>query len=150
MEHKLTVTESIVVDVTPAELWDLTQDYSRRSSWDSGVLEADVLASAPAPRVRIRAQGGMRAVFQYRQFERPVRTSLALEEIESSWIAGGGGSWAYEAQGSATLWTQTNTLVLKPHWWLGLCAPLLRLGLRSSTRRAMRKAKELAEAHARP
>lgn len=145
MEHKLVVTESILVDVPPEALWDFTQDYTRRSTWDSGVLEAEVLASVPVPRIRVRAQGGLRAVFQYRMFERPVRTSLAMEDVESSWIAGGGGSWAYQAQGASTLWTQTNTLVLKPRWWLGLCAPLLRLGLRSSTRRAMRKAKQLAE-----
>jgi hypothetical protein len=145
---KITVEESIHVRVTPAALFDFTQDYTRRTQWDTSILVAEVLETRPVPRVRIRARGGLRAVFQYRQFERPRRTSLALEDVESAWIVGGGGSWSYEERDGGTLWTQTNTLIVRDGWWRALCVPLIRASLRSTTRRALERAKALAESPA--
>ena len=145
MGAKITVTESIHVRVAPAALFDFTQDYTRRVKWDASLLECVVLETRPVPRVRIRARGGLRAVFQYRQFERPRRTSLAMEEVESAWVEGGGGSWSYEESDGGTLWTQTNTLIVRDGWWRALFVSLIRANLRLATRRALARAKAMAE-----
>ncbi|MSR47468.1 MAG: hypothetical protein EXS13_10485 [Planctomycetes bacterium] len=67
-------------------------------------------------------------------------------EVEASpLVIGGGGSWNYEPAGDGTQWTQSNTLILKPGLLGRLATPIVRWMLRSSTRAAMRKAKELME-----
>jgi Polyketide cyclase / dehydrase and lipid transport len=149
MGAKITVSESILVRTTPERLFDFTQDYGRRAEWDASILEAEVLEHSPVPRVRIRGRGGLRAVFQYRQFERPRRTSLALEAVESAWIASGGGSWSYEERDGGTLWTQTNTLVVRAGWWRALFVPAIRANLRSATKHALERAKQLFESSGR-
>ena len=148
MMPMVTVTESVLVRRPRQVVWDFTQDYLRRREWDASILEASVIHQAPTPRVQIRSVGGLRAVFQYRQFDRPSRTSLSMEEVQSFLIFGGGGSWAYDDKDGGTLWTQTNTLTLKPGWWRRLLAPLIRRQLKTSTRRAMQKAKKILEASA--
>ena len=141
----VTVTERVHVRRPPEFVWDFTQDYSRRAQWDTSVIEAQVLATEPAPSVRVRCAGGLRAVFRYKLFERPRRTSLALEDVHSPWIEGGGGSWSYEAADGGTLWTQSNSLVVRGGFWRRLFVPLVRRELAASTRRAMRRAKEMME-----
>jgi len=144
---KLTVFESIYVARTPADVWDFTQDYSRRTDWDPSILEATVLEREPSPRVRVRAAGGLRAIFQYRQFDRPTRTSLVMEEVRAFLIEGGGGSWSYEPSGEGTLWTQSNTLIVNSGWWWRPLIPLVRYQLRASTKGSMGRAKALLEAN---
>ena len=146
MARSITVSESLVVARSPEDVWDFTQDYSRRHEWDASILEATVQESEPVPRVRIRARGGLDATFRYKLYRRPVQTSLAMEDVSSAMIAGGGGSWSYAAVDGGTLWTQTNTVVLREGWLTAMLAPLMRYGLASSTRRAMAKAKRMLEA----
>ena len=146
MSTLVTVTESVFVRCTPEVLWDYTQDFARRREWDASVREVHVLATQPVPRVRVHSAGGVRAVFQYKQFERPVRTSLALEDVESVWIEGGGGSWSYERHADGTLWTQTNSLRIRAGFWRALFVPWIRGQLRTSTRKAMLRAKQHVEA----
>lgn len=137
----VTVSEALHVAAPPELVWDFTQDYGQRSSWDRSILEAEVLESSPLPRVRIRGAGGLAGVFQYKLFDRPRRTSLVLTDVESWAISGGGGSWSYEPALGGTLWTQTNSLAVK-HGWLG---PFVRWTLRRETRKAMRAAKRMVE-----
>jgi hypothetical protein len=146
----VTVTESIFVRAVPEVVFDATQDWTRRTAWDASVLEADVIERADAgarrgPVVHVRGQGGLEAVFRYKRYERPHGTSLAMEDVRSAWIEGGGGAWTYAAREGGTLWTQTNTLVLKPGPLRALVALLVRTGLRSSTRKALAKAKVFVE-----
>ena len=144
--RQITVTESLFVAASPERVWDLTQDYRRRSQWDANVLSAEVLPGAGPPRVRLRLRGGVACVFQYKVFERPLRTSLAMTDVVSPVLAGGGGAWTYAAQDGGTLWTQTNTLVFK-NALLGLCfGALARWQLRRGTRTAMRAAQRLLAA----
>lgn len=145
VENKATVTHSIWIAHPPEEVWDFTQDYARRPTWDSTVLDAEVLRVDPVPRVRVRCAGGLRAVFQYRQFDRPSRTSLAMEEVRSPLVVGGGGAWSYEARDGGTVWTQTNTLVLRPGGGYRVILPLVRWQLGVSTRRAMERVKRELE-----
>ncbi|MCC7013865.1 MAG: SRPBCC family protein [Planctomycetes bacterium] len=135
------ITESIVVARPPEAGFDFTQDYARRTSRDRGVLSAEVLERAPLPRVRVELAGGVRGVFEYKLFERPLRTSVALTEVRSPLFSGGGGSWSYEAHDGGTLWTVTNSVRFRSRivgWLLG---PWTRFVLRRGTRAALRAAK---------
>jgi hypothetical protein len=149
-EHgtRITVSESIHVRRPPEAVWEFTQDYERRAQWDASILEATVLVGPPKPRVQVRCAGGVRAVFQYRQFDRPSRTSLAMEVVRSALFEGGGGSWSYAPEGGGTTWTQTNSLILKPGCLRRLLVSMCRAQLRASTRRAMARAKAMLESNA--
>lgn len=146
MPRSITVSESIWVARPPEAVWDYTQNYANRPTWDASVHKAEVLSTEPAPRVRVEMSSGMRCVFQYRLYERPRRTSLAMVDVESPWFSGGG-SWAYEAKDSGALWTQTNTLVLRDGFLPGLLRPFAAWQLRRSTRQSMQKAKGLMESN---
>lgn len=147
MAKNVTVTESIEVRARPEVVWDFTQDFARRASWDANVRGADVLSETPHRRVRIHGGGGFRCVLEYKLFDRPRRTSLAMVEIEGTrLITGGGGSWSYEPTATGgTQWTQTNTIELAD----GPFAWLLRFfadgQLRRATRTSMAKAKRAIE-----
>jgi len=122
-------------------VWDYTQDFRHRPEWDPAVAVAEVVQEAPARLVRVRMRDGGHYTVQYKLFDRPRRTSLALVEVASRWLVGGGGSWAYELVDGGTAWTQTNTLVLRPLPRAALLQPLVARHLRSATRRAMWLAK---------
>jgi hypothetical protein len=146
MSYKVSVTESVTIaGRSPEEVWDFTQDYARRSSWDDSILAAEVLPGAQPLRVRVRARGGLTATFQYRQFDRPTQTSVAMQETSSWLIEGGGGSWSYARCAGGTTWTQTNTLLIKPGWWRRLLVPSVRWQLASSTAKAIAKARSILE-----
>ena len=134
-------TESIFVARPPETVFDFTQAYAGRPRWDASVLEARVLQAAPLPRVAVRLAGGVSGVFEYRLFERPLRTSVALVEVRSALVDGGGGSWSYAAREGGTLWTATNSLRFKSRvagWILGR---FVRSALRRGTRAALAAAK---------
>jgi hypothetical protein len=150
MPVTLAIHESLVIDRPPEAVWDFTQDFAQRSAWDPAIRRARVVVAAPVPRVEVEGAAGFKAVLQYRQFERPLRTSLAMEEIRSPLIVAGGGSWSYERVGASTRWTQTNTLVLRDGLVAKLAAPLLRWQFERATRRAMQRAKTCLERSARP
>lgn len=146
MPVTVTVTETIVIARPPETVWDFTQDYARRCVWDAGILRAEVEPGGPPPRVRIRARGGLVCTFEYKQFDRPHRTSLVMKDVRSPIFSGGGGSWSYSAVPAGTQWTQTNTLRFR-HGLVGtLLAGATRVSLARATRRAMARAKERLEA----
>jgi hypothetical protein len=141
----VTVTESIWVDRPPAEVFDYTQDYARRTEWDAGIAEASVSGSSPrSARVRIPGLGSMTVV--YKLDRRPDRTSAAFTDVDSAWVSGGGGSWEYMPEAGGTRWRQTNSLELKRPILGWLLAPLLERSLRRSTRISMAEAKRRLEA----
>ena len=145
----VTVTETIHVARPPEEVFDYTQDYYHRTDWDDAITEAQVVNGDPRT-VYLAARQLGRYTLVYRLFRRPERTSAAFEDMTSTWVSGGGGSWRYEASGAGTHWTQTNTLELK-HGRLGkLLAPLFERALRTSMRKSMAKAKEIMEANQGP
>jgi hypothetical protein len=145
---RVTVTSSIFVRRPPTSVWDFTQDFACRPDWDAGVLEAEVIRREPVRLVRVRCAGGLRGVFRYVRFEPPRHASVALDDVRSVLVEGGGGAWSYEAEDGGTRWTQTNSLVLRAGWWRRALAPLVRRQLDRSTRRAMRTAKALLESAA--
>ena len=142
--HVVSVTESIWIDRSPEDVFDYTQDFARRTEWDTGIAEAKVVATDPrTARVRIRSLGSMTVV--YRLDRRPERTSAAFSDVDSAWVSGGGGSWQYTPVDGGTQWQQTNSLELKRPWLRWLVGPMLESGLRRSTQASMAEAKRRLE-----
>src|SRR5438477_1864130 len=113
MRNEITFRHSIVVSKPREVVWDFTQNYDKRTTWDSAVLETSVLQTEPNRIVKLRTKGRTTMIFVYKLNERPNKTSLAAREVTSSFVESGGGSWTYEDQGENTLWTQTNTIIFK-------------------------------------
>jgi hypothetical protein len=140
----VTVAESVHVALDPESVFDYTQDYAHRREWDSAVESAEVLSDSPR-RVRLSIKGVGRMTLVYQLFRRGERTSAAFVDVESWWVAGGGGSWAYEPDANGTRWTQTNTLELRHPRLMGLLSPMIERNLRSSMRKAMAAAASIME-----
>src|SRR5687767_13937549 len=119
-----TATESIWVKRSPEEVFDYTQDYSTRTDWDPTVKSAKVLSEDPR-RVQVVMEGIGPLVIEYKLFRRGERTSAAFSDVGSRLIAGGGGSWSYEARDGGTDWTETSTLEFRNALVGRLFAPLL-------------------------
>ena len=145
VRHVITVTEETWIDRPPEVVFDLTQDYGRRTEWDRGIVAAaPIPGPARAARVTVRGLGRMTVL--YRLDRRPERTSAAFSDVDSAWITGGGGSWEYEPVNGGTRWRQTNSLELRRPRVTRFLAPLITAGLRRSMRRAMAEAKRRLEA----
>ena len=143
----ITVRESIRIDAPPEVVWDYTQDWTRRTEWDPGIVAAELLPGEPRS-VRVRGRGGLKLLVQYKLQDRPKRTSLVMMDAVGAAVRGGG-SWEYAADGDATIFTQTNTLVVRNRVVAWLIGWLLRRALASSTRAANANAKARIEAGSR-
>ncbi len=145
MRNIITIKESIFVALPPEEVYDFTQDYSKRPLWDPLVKEANMLETEPTRVIYLKAKDGSTMTVRYKQEDRPHKTSLAMTEVQSQMMQGGGGSWQYEAQDGGTLWTQVNTIILKDALWAKLMIPVATKYFKDKTIQAMQKAKELME-----
>jgi hypothetical protein len=141
----INIHHQIFIAKSPEVVWDYTQDYTKRTEWDSGVLEAALLQSEPQRIIKLRTKGNTTMTFVYKLDERQRKTSLVAKEIVSPLVESGGGSWTYEEQDSGTLWTQTNTIGLKKSIFLPVLLPLFRSIFTSQTKQAMKKAKKILE-----
>ncbi len=143
----VTIRDEIFIRATPEEVWDYTQDWTRRHEWDAAVRSAEVLGAAPRV-VRMRGAASFAATVTYKLDDRPRRTSLAMTEVSSPVVAGGGGSWEYAAENGGTRFSQSNTITLRDGLLARAAAPLLSWMFRRSTRKALRTAKRILEAGA--
>jgi hypothetical protein len=141
----INIHHQIFIAKSPEVVWDYTQDYTKRTEWDSGVLEAALLQSEPQRIIKLRTKGNTTMTFVYKLDERQRKTSLVAKEIVSPLVESGGGSWTYEEQDGGTLWTQTNTIGLKKSIFLPVLLPLFRSMFTSQTKQAMKKAKKILE-----
>jgi len=83
--------------------------------------------------------------FVYKLDNRPDKTSLATQDVQSPVIKTAGGSWSYENQDNQTRWTQVNTIVFKDSFLLQLIKPFMIWMFKIQTNKAMNKAKKLIE-----
>lgn len=141
---KVTVRNSIYIRNSPEVVWDYTQDYSKRRDWDRSVLEAAVISAQPR-QVRIKGIGGLVTELHYKLDDRPHKTTLVMVNTSSPLIEGGGGSWEYLPEGDGTIWTQTNTIILKGVLLARLLKPFISLAMKRNVRNAMEKAKKIIE-----
>ena len=145
MSNTITITESIFIERSPEEVYDFTQDFDKRPLWDRLVKAATVQETEPTRLVHMIAKDGSEMTIRYKLERRPEKTSLAILETNSQMMSGGGGSWQYEAKDGGTLWTQTNTVILKDAMWAKLMMPVVSKYFKDKTIQAMQKAKEMME-----
>ena len=139
----LHIEHSINIPISAEELWDFTQDYSRRSDWDYSVKSATLIAEQPSRSARLELHGGDVMTFIYKLDERPRKTSLEARDIKSLLVSRAAGWWEYEQRGNLTVWTQANTIVLKDTWYCRLIAPVFRRVLHYTTQLSMKRAARL-------
>lgn len=143
--HTIVVRYAIQVNATPEQVWDFTQDYEQRPLWDESISKTEILNEGEKKRVRVWGSDGSRMVFEYKLFERPSITTLSMEVEASRFLESGGGSWKYEANETGALWTQINSVSIKPNLLLNLIKPLIAWSLQYAQKKAMHKAKKLME-----
>jgi len=144
-KNQITIQQAVTINKPRDVVWDFTQDYSLRTKWDRGVIEAIVLQTSPHRIVKLKTRGNTTMTFVYKLDERPNRTSLAARDILSPLIIAAGGSWLYEENEGATLWTQTNTIVFKKNILTRIFLPIFKRIFTLQTISAMKKAKEELE-----
>jgi len=108
----IVITETIYIAASPETVWDFTQDYNKRHVWDKTVVSAKIIQEHPRIAL-IKGISRLTTELHYKLDVRPQKTSLAMSNTQSPFIEGGGGYWHYDVQDSGTLWTQTNSLILK-------------------------------------
>lgn len=143
--NTINISHSIFIKRSPEEVWDYTQNYDHRKKWDNAVVKAEVLQTSPKRIVKVKMKGGTTMTFEYKLDQRPNKTSLQAKDIQSSQIQAAGGSWTYEKQDEGTLWTQTNSIVLKNTFWNSLMFPLYKSIYSSQLITAMKLAKIMIE-----
>ncbi|MEP7168481.1 MAG: SRPBCC family protein [Bacteroidota bacterium] len=104
----ITVQHSIVVNKSCEEVFDFTQDFSKRMLWDKSIVDCKLISETSVRTAFIKAKGGMTANLEYKLFERPHKTSLRMTNINSSLVIDGGGSWTYEDQNGKNNFVDTN------------------------------------------
>lgn len=144
-KYNISIQHSIFINKPRELVWDYTQDYTKRKFWDRSVKDTFVLEEYPNRIVKVKAQGNITMTFEYKQDEKPYKTSLVTTEIQSQFIALAGGSWIYDVKEGGTLWTQKNTLQLKPSKLTFMLLPIYKWMLNRQTRKSMKKAKQIIE-----
>ena len=139
--NKVTVSRAIQIDALPDAVWDYTQNWRRRHEWDRSIVNATYLSEAPPVTVQVERAGGLKFKVSYKTTQRPHSTSLAMSDLNSFWVRGGGGSWKYQENDGKTLWTQHNTLVLRDDLLGRIFRPLFAFVLVMTTRQLMARAK---------
>src|SRR5687767_11705459 len=124
MALKVTVKNSIRINQPKEVVWAYTQNYDNRAKWDKSIKSSEVLQENPHRIVKVNSTGNINMIFEYKLEDRPNITSLALVSSSSKIIQGGGGSWKYESENNGTLWTQTNTVILKDNVLNKIIKPL--------------------------
>jgi ribosome-associated toxin RatA of RatAB toxin-antitoxin module len=128
-----------VVQGTPAEVFALTQDYSRRLAWDPFLCRAELVGGAEAPGVGVRAwcvtRSGLSMETEYVSFDPP--RVAAVRMTRGPWaLQSFGGAWEFRAIGdgmtSVAFRYQFRT---RPQWLAWLLEPLARQWFSWETRR---------------
>jgi hypothetical protein len=141
----ITVSRSIYIGKPKEEVWEFTQNHTMRPSWDSFVLSAQTIQDKPRKAVRLALRGRQVVTFVYKLDRRYKRTTLAATDITSPFLEHATDSWAYETKGSGTIWTLTQTIVLKKNISAYPIKWLIKTILEFQTKKAMKKAKFLLE-----
>lgn len=143
--NSITIHHSIYINKPKSVVWEFTQNYDHRKLWDTSVLEARVLQTSPNRIVKLKMKGNSVMTFIYKLDDKPNKTSLAAKEIQSPIIESAGGSWNYENQNKGTLWSQTNTIVIKKGFLSASLLPFYKFIFTRLTKHAMQKAKKIIE-----
>jgi len=117
-----------IVDGSPEEVFELTQDYARRLAWDPFLREAALLGGATAPAVGVRAwcvaRAGIGMETEYVSFNPPRVTAVKMTRgprlLESF-----AGTWEFEpVPDGKTKVTFRYLLRTRPRWLAWALEPL--------------------------
>jgi ribosome-associated toxin RatA of RatAB toxin-antitoxin module len=127
-----------VVAGSPEAVFDLTQDYARRLTWDPFLRQAVLLGGATAPGVGVRAwcvaRSGLGMETEYVSFAPPrvvavkmTRGPMLLETFAGTWEFA-------RVEGGGTQVTFRYHLRARPRWLAWLIEPLARWWFSRETR----------------
>jgi ribosome-associated toxin RatA of RatAB toxin-antitoxin module len=128
-----------VVEGNPEEVFGLTQDYSRRLSWDPFLRRAELVGGAVAPGVGVRAwcvaRSGLGMETEYVSFVRP--RVAAVKMTRGPWVLESfGGAWEFSPAGSnETTVSFRYQFRTRPRWLAWLVEPLARRWFSWETRK---------------
>lgn len=145
LKNSITISQTVCIEATPEAVWDFTQNFNNRTTWDDSIISVEVVSEAAPKKVRIKSKGGLETTLVYKQENRPHKTSLAMKDTKSFFIKGGGGSWKYQKQDAGTLWKQTNTIILKNVFVRFFLGKYIKSILEKETLKSMLKAKQYIE-----
>ena len=125
----MTYRQSITIAADAAELFDLSQDYSRRLQWDPFLRSAELLNGATTAQVGVKAycvaKNGWGMETEYVSFNRPRTTAVKM--TKGPWfIQSFAGTWHFEQHSSEqTTVSFSYHLKAKPVWLSWLLTPLI-------------------------
>lgn len=124
-----TVEHSLVIHADRTALFDLTQDYGRRLSWDCFLKEARLLNGATRAAVGVRAwcvaRHGLGMETEYVTVSRPAVVAVKMTRGPAV-LEAFAGSWRFaEAGPGATCVTFRYHFKARPRWLRRLLEPVL-------------------------
>src|SRR5262249_10828129 len=140
-EGSMTFEQSVVITALPAELFALTQDYSRRLEWDPFLKSAELLSGASTAAVGVRAwcvaHSGLGMETEYVSFN-PPRTWPVKMTRGPRLIASFAGAWRFEeiAPGQTRVHFRYH-LRAKPRWLAWLLTPIVAWVFARDTRKRL-------------
>lgn len=92
-------TESILINATPEQVFDYTQDYTKRLHWDTFLKKADLMEGAAVADKGVKAycvaKNGLGIVTEYVTYNRPKVTAIKMTKgpyLFRSFL----GSWTFK------------------------------------------------------
>jgi Polyketide cyclase / dehydrase and lipid transport len=141
---------SILIRADRAAVFELTQDYARRLSWDPFLNVARLLGGATGPAVGVRAWCaawyGLGMETEYVTFAPPGVAAVRMTRGPAL-LAAFAGTWRFEEAGPAvTRVVFRYHLKARPRWLRRILEPLLAVVFRRDTRLRLDALKRAAEA----
>jgi ribosome-associated toxin RatA of RatAB toxin-antitoxin module len=123
-----TFEQSIEIEATPAELFELTQDYNRRLEWDPFLKIAELHGDAPGVGVRAWcvAKNGLGMETEYVSFNPPKGVAVKMTKGPFM-LASFAGSWRFQevAPGRTRVIFRYH-LAAAPRWLGFILDPIMR------------------------
>lgn len=145
----MTFEHSILIHAPAAELFTLTQDYTRRLEWDCFLKAAYLLDGARRGGLGVRAnciaRSGLAMETEYISFNPPSVTAVKM--TRGPWfIESFAGSWRFleEAQGQTRVYFKYSVRAW-PRWLAPLLSPVLALVFARDTRKRLAALKSAVE-----
>lgn len=137
----MTFEQSILINASPAELFNLTQDYSRRLQWDPFLKSAEIVGEAKAAGVGVRAycvaHSGLGMETEYVSFN-PPRTCAVKMTKGPQLIEKFAGSWHFEEVSPGLSRVGFRYYLKARPWWLSwLLTPVLAWVFTRDTRKRL-------------
>lgn len=140
-------SEKILVSKDPEFVFDYTQDYSRRLSWDTFLIKAELMNGATEAGVGVRAwcvaHNGLGMETEYVSFNRPKTTAIKMTQGPFMFKAFLG-SWVFKPMENG----QTEVTFLYSYrlrFPFSLASPFIKSNLRKNVRQRLLDLKKCTE-----